>query len=206
MLSLAGPAAFSATAFDSIRSVGNQSYTGLLGLDFNVLSDITVTHLGAFDSGQNGFAVGTSIQVAIFDRDTQGMVGSIATFTKDAPGTLSGKQSFMDVADFNLAPGKYSVVALGFNANDKNGNTVLGGTGPAMDNGGGLISFSTNGATSRFSTSTVFAFPTGTIGTVSNRYDAGTFQFTAAVPEPSAYALALIAIAGLGLVARRRQT
>jgi PEP-CTERM motif len=207
-LALAANAAMAAdvTAFDSVITAGNQSYGQALGMDFNVLSAITVTKLGAFDSGQDGFAVGTTIQVAIFDRNTQAIVSPIASFTNATPGTLSGNQSFIDIADITLAAGQYSVVAVGFNANDKNGNyNFIPNTGPTMNTGGGLISFSGSGATARYGGAGL-VFPTLTAGVVqTNQFDAGTFQFTNAVPEPSAYAMALLALAGLGFTARRRK-
>ena len=52
-------------------TIGNQSCTGALGIDFDVTQAINVTALGAFDSGTDGFA--TAKNVRIYDRTTQTM-------------------------------------------------------------------------------------------------------------------------------------
>ena len=54
-------------------------------------------------------------------------------------------------------------------------------------------------------TDTALVFPTNIDSGPANRYDAGTFQFTAAVPEPSAYLMALLAAGMLGGLASQRK-
>ena len=68
--------AFSSQALVSSASlVGNQSWNGNLGLLFDVGSTaLLVTHLGAFDSGQDG--LNRTITVGIFERTSQALVGS----------------------------------------------------------------------------------------------------------------------------------
>lgn len=193
-------------ALDSTRGTGNQGWAGVLGMDFDVgAAGITVTQLGAFDSDQNGF-VG-SIQVGIFDRVTSALVGTSVTLTGTLQ-TLTGQQRFFDVADFNLAAGQYSIVAVGFSAADPNGNTQPGGVGPIVGPtptvyGGSLLTFVNS---SRYDFSTSLVYPGIADAGPAGRYDAGTFQFTSVVPEPSGYALAFAALGlmgGVGLFKRR---
>lgn len=173
------------TALTSSRLIGNQSFDGVLGMDFDVLTPITVTKLGAFDSGQDGFA-GT-IVVGIFDRNTEALVGTSASMTgTSAP--LDGSSRFVDVPDFFLPAGSYSVVAVGFSSSDRNGNVLFGGASPTVDTGGGAIGFV---GTSRWGLSTTLSFPANPDLGPSNQYDAGTLQFTSAVPEVSEIALLL---------------
>lgn len=181
-------------ALSSSRSVGNQSYGGALGMDFDVLSTITITQLGAFDSGLDGFSSGT-VQVGIFNRNSGALAGTSASFIGNSS-VLSGNQRFIDVVDFTLSPGQYSIVAVGFSATNRNGNFQFGGTSPVINTGGGLISFV---GASRYSSSTSLTFPNLIDGGGVTQYDAGTFQFTSAIPEPGT-SLTLLMGVGLGLL------
>lgn len=188
-------------ALDSQRTVGNQGWLESLGMDFDVgAAGITVTQLGAFDSSQDGFS-GT-IMVGIFDRSSAALVGVSASLTGTAQ-TLVGNQRFFDIADFNLAAGNYSIVAVGFSNADQNGNNNFGPPTPTI-NTGGLLSFV---GSARYQNTGSFAlvFPTTADAGPANRYDAGTFMFTSVVPEPSGYALALAAMGVLGGSAMRRK-
>jgi uncharacterized repeat protein (TIGR01451 family) len=167
-------------AYDAPVQPGNQGYTFNLGLDFNVTAghSIVVSKLGAFDNNGDGFT-GT-VSVAIFNRSTTAQVGPTATFT-GTTGTLVNGDRFIAVTPFVLPPGSYSVVAVGFNSTDLNGNSTIQGFIASTENtGGGLISFV---GTGRFDANPTLDFPTTVVaGLPSNVFLAGTFQFVAAVP------------------------
>jgi hypothetical protein len=82
-------------AYDVPPQAGNQAFGGNLGLDFDVISPIVVTQLGAFDNSGNGFVGAVSVQV--FNRDTAASVGPSATFT-NLVGTLINGSRFLPVA------------------------------------------------------------------------------------------------------------
>ncbi|MCP5152545.1 MAG: hypothetical protein H6983_00175 [Ectothiorhodospiraceae bacterium] len=198
---LASHQAAAVVALDSVRGIGNQSYTGALGMDFDVLAPIAVTHLGAFDSGQDGFG-GASIAVGIFDRGTQALVTGLSASIDSGDG-LTGQSRYEDIADIVLGVGQYSIVAHGFGSANPNGNAGSTGSPPTIDDGGGLIQFV---GTARFLSAGSLVWPTVIDGGPPNRYDAGTFQFTAApqsVPSPAPLALML---AGLLALRSRRRT
>jgi uncharacterized repeat protein (TIGR01451 family) len=166
-------------AYDVPLQPGNQPFTGNLGLDFDVLSPIVVTQLGAFDNNGDGFVGAVSVQ--IFNRDTAAGVGPVVVFANLA-GTLTNGSRFLPIAPLLLAPGHYSIVAIGFNATDLTGNSTAGGTFvPSTENtGGGLIVFV---GTGRFNGHVTLDFPTIVpAGTPSNVFLAGTFSFSPAAP------------------------
>ncbi len=197
----AGTASAGFTALDSTRGVGNQSFSGALGMDFDVLSSIVVTELGAFDSNQDGI-MGGPIAVGIFNRNTGLLVGSAASI--DTADTLDGESRFEDIADIVLGVGEYSIVAIGYSGAEQNGNTHGSTGGPTINTGGGLIDFVGD---SRFLSTATLVFPTIVDGGPANRYDAGTFKFedlkNIAVPAPGAVVLMLL---GVGLITRRFRT
>jgi hypothetical protein len=181
-------------------------------MDFNVGSQaITITSLGAFDSGQDG--INGTIQVGIFDRATSTLVGSTATFNGTSQ-ALVGNSRFSSVGPFNLsANGAYSIVAVGYNANELNGNHYFGGSLSTINTGAGLISF-TGISRFNFGVGAVLSQPTipdnysfsgYPNGGPANRYDAGTFTFTSAVPEPSEWAMMLGGLLTIGCIAKRRR-
>ena len=180
-------------------TAGTQDFTGSLGLDFDVNSNIEITSLGVFDDLSNG--LNRTISVAIFDRNTQSIVGPTLTFS-GASDTLVNGYRVRDLANaISLSAGfQGSIVAWGYGANERNGNVGSGFTAPTLNDGGGLISFVGSG---RYS-GAAGVYPTTVDGGPENRYGAGTFGFQAsAVPEPTTIAI-WSSLLALGFLARRR--
>jgi hypothetical protein len=72
-------------------AVGNNPFTGAVGLDFNVNQPITITELGVFDSGQTGLK--QPLTAYLYNRVTQQLLAKLV-FTPDDPGTLIGGTRF----------------------------------------------------------------------------------------------------------------
>lgn len=194
--SVMAPAMADTIALTPVDTFGLQAYTGGLGMDFTVSSGIRITQLGAFDSGKDGFNNG--ITVGIFNVATGQLVAPAVTLT--TANTLAvGNNRFIDVTDFDLGMGTYSIVAQGYGDNEKNGNVGTGNAPSTVDTAGGAIAF-VGGA--RYGMSAGFVLPTTLDTGPANRYDAGTFSFTQ-VPEPATLALFGFGLLGLSLTRRR---
>jgi hypothetical protein len=182
-----------------------QAWQGSLGLDFNVNSSIYVTALGAFNSKGDGKVNSGPIQVAIFNRDTGVAVTPSAIFSSGTTYTLTpGKFDIQQsITQTRLNAGHYSIVAVGFSDADLNGNLDRTSPPSTTDNGGGLISFV---GTARYNTdfSGTLQLPNIIDGGPYNRYDAGTFEYTA-TPEPGFYGLMGLGVSGLFVAVRRRR-
>ena len=185
---------------------GVQSFSGNLALTFTVVSPIMVDDLGVFNASGSGTITGT-ISVAIYNTGTSALVAGPVTF-HGAGGTLTGFDIFKPVTPILLGPGTYAVDAVGFNVSDLNGNLGGGSTGPVLNTGGGLISFT--GAL--YDSNTSQDLPTSCSGCATGasqqkQFDAGTFDFVAApvtTPEPASFAIVGLGIGLIGLLRRRR--
>ncbi len=167
---------------------GNQNYGGSLGMDFSVERSVSVTALGAFDSGGDGFAL--PIRVQLWTRDENGTPDNFAddaglavladvAFSAANPGVADGGSRFLALAAPLVLPvGAYSIVAWGYGDTELNGNagglaalwTVHEGEGSLIADGGGR--FGSAGA-----------WPANLDSGPPNRYAAGTFKFIAGAAD-----------------------
>jgi hypothetical protein len=216
ILTVCGVLALAATsAFADIGYIGQnngtvipplQGWTGPLGMDFDVNTAITITYMGVY----NAFALtkpelASTLEVAIFNISGTMVAGTDTTFKASTAYTqLSGDvyDLFQSITPVTLGPGDYSVVAVGFNGNQPNGNQgFTDGVGASEGITNGSISYV---GTARFDYSGGgLHLPLVIDGGPPNRYDAGTF----AVPEAGFYSIFTVfalALTALGITRRRK--
>lgn len=159
---------------------GNQAWQGPLGMDFDVNTPIQISQLGVFDHLSDGIT--GSITVGIFDRNTGTLVSGLSATITGVSDPLVGGHRMHSITPVTLAPGNYSVVAVGFNSTDLNGNSGFPPYPPTLtNNGGNDITFV---GTARYDNQGAgFIYPTIPDGGPPSRYHAGTFLFTSIAPE-----------------------
>lgn len=140
----------SALAYSGASTTGNQSWTGPLGMDFDVVQPggISITGLGAFDDMGNG--INGIIEVAIFDRSTGNIVPGLYTTITGSGDLLLQSHRIVNMAPVLLPVGEYSVVAKGYSSIELNGNSGYTSGFPASvtNSGSGAIQFT---GTARYS-------------------------------------------------------
>jgi hypothetical protein len=178
---------------------GQQAFGGTVGMKFDVnASNITITSLGVFDSGGDGFH--HVLTTYIFNADTHDILAqeSFSGTTDATAGTLEGYHRFLPLATpLELGPGHYIVASWGFlggGINDLNGEESLPGFVSDQFNSGGGVITSVGPSVYADAYLGAGAFPANTIGS-SLAYNAGTFQFF--VPEPGSVAM-LFGMGSLG--------
>lgn len=188
--------------------LGNQAYSGTVGMQFDVNAPgILVTSLGVFDGGQDGFH--HVLTTYLFDRDTHALLAS-QTFDGTDPGTLVGYHRFKDIpGGLVLNTGHYVIAAGGFMddfaGSDLLGNATLPGFVPdTFNDGGGVISSVGTGLYAEVAQGPGFYPGSPLDGNLA--FNAGSFQYSLFVPEPGSVALAC-SMLGVGgsLAARRRR-
>ena len=178
-------------------------------LYFTVQSPITVTSLGAFDSGSDGLFIGT-IQVVMLERNSGTPVSPIIEFTSSDPGYLLDGFRYKALSTPLELAADFQGVIIAFghsgldSAYEPFGNTVHADA-PVLsfDNGGGLLG--DLGPYSYQNMASGITYPgisTGG-GGGSPQIAAASFEFSAAnhssVPDSSSYLTDLSALAMLGL-------
>lgn len=178
----------------------NQAWGGSFGQDFDVNTAITVTSFGVWvpEGSPN------TLTVSIYDRDTQTVVGSPYQFSGPVDAVLTGNNvKFGDPVSIYLAPGHYSLVNDGFGVIGLY-NTMGGGLAGTLDDGGGALTF---GGWRYSDAANVYPLITASSLCCGDdspfRFAASTF--TAAVPEPSTWAMLILGFAGVGVMTYRRR-
>jgi len=163
--------------------VGNQSFGGALGMEFNVEQPVIITQLGAFDSAGDGMQ--QTVTVRLFERRT-GTALATAAFEPGNDGTLVDGSRFLRLAEPLRLPAGFEgmIVASGYGDLEPNGN--------AGSTNLGLSTF--GGACLRFVGRSLYGLNPDLMADSqdngpANRYAAGTFAFEPDLP-PSGLAIA----------------
>lgn len=192
---------------------GTFNWAGQLGLAFDVVSPVQVTALGAFDSGQDGFA-GT-VTARLWRSSDQSLL-AIQNFTGTSTataGVFNGDHRFLNlVSPLTLTAGRYIVSVSNFLGADKAGLVGSGGfIHDTFNTGGGLLSIAsvTTGYYSESANPTLY--PGQTFGSDPLWVNSASFLFQApggppvtVTPEPGSAALLCgLLMTGVGFTTRR---
>jgi len=201
---------------NSVDTLGLQgpTYAGtyVLGNDFKVgAQNVTVTAVGAFDYGKDGWSPGMNVSVAIYQLSagSWNMVsGTAHTFSgTPSPGSYVGSDTFFNLGtSVTLLAGQtYSIVAANYgstgSANNPDWNSTVN---PGLRSGQLAFTSSTliSQLAGRWAMGSSLPGSGWAGGTAGNfNFGAGTFEFTA-VPEAAGFALAGVALLGLVYVGR----
>lgn len=155
-------------------TVGNQTFGGVLGMDFDVVNPIVITRLGVFDSGSDGLNL--VIVAGLWDRATETELAYMV-FTPDEPGELIGGSRFKDLpAPIRLEVGFQGTIAADGYGPEEPLRNRLGDPANIVwttNDGNGSIAFV---GSSRWGL-TAGQFPATPDDGPAARYAAGTFMF-----------------------------
>ena len=153
---------------------GNQAFNGSVGMDFDVLAPIEVTHLGVFDDGSDGLQV--PLTAHLYDRDNPTTPLATIEFAAGTTGTLSGGTRYVELAPnekLTLPAGfRGTIVAEGYQSSERYGDGFSYERFGTTQDGGGHVAFVGTGRTGNSG-----AFPNSVSGGRTNRFGAGSFIF-----------------------------
>jgi hypothetical protein len=181
-------------------TAGNQSWSGV-GLTFDVTAPIvTVEQLGIFDSGADGI-VGENALLTTVLFDAQQNVIASQTFTAADPGTFDAASNywFKPIAPLSLAVGQYTIVGYGWDDQNLEHNSNLGGPGPTFN--GGVVKFVESVWTAT-GLDPAPTWPTSTYGPAAPDFFDGP-NMIYQVPAPGAILLGAIGMSLVGYLRRR---
>lgn len=193
IIAYGGDVAYNNPAITGNRAGGDVS----LGMDFTVNTPGSVTAIGAFDSGQDGFS-GT-VYVAIYNASGTQVPGTLATFAGTS-GTLFGGSQFLDIPDVSLGLGSYRIVAFYSSTSDYYASTYLtpyDNNHPWTFDGNPYLTHNS----SYYLNGSSLQYPTTWHNYPQPSFAAGTFSF-APVPEVGTFGAAAVGLLGLVYGAR----
>lgn len=157
--------------------LGNGTYGGSLGMDFDVARPVRVTQLGVFDSGADGLHL--TLNAALYNRQTRDLLAQLQ-FTPEDPGELRDGSRFKPLAEPLVLPAGFQGVIVAWGYGDAEPYFSNAEDSPALSVfEGGSILFVGSG---RFGPAG--QFPNSVDTGPANRYAAGTFYFEPLPEEP----------------------
>jgi hypothetical protein len=188
-----------ALSFTGGSFLGVNATNPVFGWAFALSSQVTVTQLGLFDEGNNGF--NTSHMVAIWT--STGTLLTQVTIPSGTSGTLINGFRYVSIAPLLLTAGGYTIgeqssTFLTTDTHAVGANSITTASGVTYD-----------GSRSDFFPFGAFGFPAGDIFDEPNSYFGPNFQFTGGVPTPDSgstwmlFLLGATAAFGLNLLVPR---
>jgi fibronectin type 3 domain-containing protein len=175
----------STVAYDvNAGTVGSTPFNGGLGMDFDAMTNVLVTRLGAFDSVGDGINGSATLTVQIYARNgNSGSVLGSLSFTAADPGVLVGGSRFKPLpVALALPKGAYSIVTYGHDSANPAGDAGSVTKTWSTNDAGGLVSFV---GSARFGSGGPSNFPAAIDGGPADRYAAGTFEFRSPLVAPT---------------------
>jgi protein with PEP-CTERM/exosortase system signal len=171
-------------------SIAGPAFSATLGYAFTLSSPVTVTNLGLFDSGNDGFA--QSHAVTIWTSTGTQLVQT--TIPAGTGGTLINGFRYVSIAPLTLAAGTYTIAGFYGVTSDASLFSLSSITGAS-----GVSYLGSRGELG-------FTFPTGDAFGLPNSYFGPNFKFTTGVPTPdSGSTVSLLGFGLLALAALRRK-
>ncbi len=159
---------------------GTQNFGGTLGMDFEVVNPVVITHLGVFDEGGDGLA--RVLTARLWDRSDAELPVELASldFTPEDPGVLIGGSRYKALATpVRLENGfRGTISAENYGPEERlvnPGGSLTVARPWVVDSASGSIRFVGSG---RYSVNPG-EFPATPDGGVPDRYGAGSFQYQA---------------------------
>jgi hypothetical protein len=193
-----------ATLQTSAGEAGNQAWSGV-GLEFTVNSAISVSSIGLWDNGNNGFAATINNPLSAYVMTTTGTVLISNTFYDASPGGApqNGGYRFKDLlSPVTLLPGNYYLMGYSWTSSDFEHNSNVDGSTPDTFVASSLVTYVTSAWTATGNE------PPATLPTsfgTTDYFSSANIQFAAATPLPAALPMFLGGAGLFGLLARRRK-
>lgn len=187
--------------FTSSNTDSSNNFTGTLpeiGTRFQISSgqSLTITDLGAYDSGGDGFASSKTVTLWSLASDGLSSSTSLGSVTLTGTEALSSGYRYKTLTtSVVINSGIYAITVNGFSGADQYSRPDLGGSAPTLNTYGGIVNQtftgSAAGRTLSLYSDNVSSFGWSDFGAGVQIKSA---SFLATIPEPSTYILSIISI------------